>query len=292
VYTPGVFDRRALQRFKRNKPALVGAVIVGVVLMVALFGPLVAPHDPNEMHFGPSALSALGKPQGPSADFPLGTDAAGRCVLSRLLYGARVSLAVGVFATAMAVGIGLLIGLVAGYFRKRTDSLLMGFTDMVLAFPFLLLVITVASMRESSGLVDVFIVLGITGWTTMARVIRGKVLSIREMEYVQAARAVGAGDARILGRHVLPNVIGPTIVLGSIGIANFILSEAVLSYLGLGVPPPHASWGAMLYEGQSLYTLAPRLILIPGLAIVITVSGFNLLGEGLRDAFDPKDKRG
>ena len=292
MYTGAVLDRRALKRFTRNRPALVGAGIVAIVLLLAIFGPMLAPHDPNEMHFEGNALSALGKPQGPSAEFPLGTDAAGRCVLSRLLYGARVSLEVGIFATALAVGIGLAIGLFAGYYRKATDAVLMRFTDMVLAFPFLLLVITVASMRESSSMVDVFLVLGLTGWTTMGRVIRGKVLSLREMEFVQAARAVGAGNGRIIMRHILPNVLGPTTVLASVGIAGFILSEAVLSYLGLGVPPPQASWGAMLYEGQSLYTLAPRLILIPGAAIVITVLGFNLLGEGLRDAFDPKDKRG
>jgi ABC-type dipeptide/oligopeptide/nickel transport system permease subunit len=287
-----VFDKRAWRRFTRNKPAVVGAFIVGFVILVALFGPLFAPHDPNQMHFGPNALSALGKPQGPSAEFPLGTDAAGRCVLSRLLYGARVSLEVGFFATALAIGIGLWVGLIAGYFRRVADGVLMRLTDMVLAFPFLLLVITVASMRESSSMTAVFIVLGVVGWTTMARVIRGKVLSIREMEYVQAARAVGAGHMRIIARHILPNVVGPTIVLASIGVANFILSEAVLSYLGLGVPPPDASWGSMLYEGQTMYTLAPRLIIVPGLAILITVLGFNLFGEGLRDAFDPKDKRG
>lgn len=265
-----------------------GGSLVLAVSLLALVGPLVAPHDPAVQDIT-QGLGANGAPVGPSADHLLGTDAMGRDVLSRLLFGARVSLAVGVVATAIALTIGVLVGLVAGYFRGWVDTLAMRSVDVVMSFPFLLLCIALVGIRQERGISNVFLVLGLLGWTTTSRVIRGKVLAEREKEYVQAARALGLSPLRILFRHVLPNVVGPVVVLGTLGVAGSILAESVLSYLGLGVPPPTPSWGAMISEGQPWYRLAPRLIFLPGACILLTVLGFNLLGEGFRDVLDPKD---
>lgn len=289
-----MFDRRAWRRFVRNRGAVAGAVLVAIVVFCALAAPLLTSHDPVAQDIE-RGLTELGAPTGPSDTYPLGTDSLGRSVWSRLVYGARVSLQVGLVATALALTFGLLVGLIAGYFGGLADSLLMRLVDLVLAFPFLLLAITLAALlRESSlgsGTATVYITLGVVSWTTMARVIRGKVLSIREMEFVHGARAIGASPGRILLRHILPNVIGPVIVLATISVAQMILAESTLSYLSLGPPPPTPTWGRMLYEGQVYYRTAPWLIMAPGIAILITVLGFNLLGEGLRDAFDPRDKR-
>lgn len=281
-------------RFARNRAALVGAALVAVVLVFAAGAPWLAGADPLAQDFD-RGLTELGAPTAPSADYALGTDSLGRSVWARLVHGARISLAVGAAATVLALTIGVLVGLIAGYFGGLTDALLMRLVDLMLSFPFLLFVIVLAALFRSAGIASgistVFIVLGVVGWTTMARVVRGKVLSLREMEFVHSARAVGAGHLRILLRHILPNVVGPVIVLATIGVAQMILAESTLSYLGLGTPPPTPSWGRMLYEGQSYYRNAPHLILAPGIAVLITVLGFNLLGEGLRDALDPKDKR-
>jgi len=265
----------------------VGGVLVALVLLVAVFGPFLAPMDPAAQDIA-AGLSANGAPIGPSAAHLLGTDPLGRDILSRLLVGARISMLVGVLATTIALSIGLVVGLVAGYFRGIVDTIAMRAVDVLMSFPFLLLCIALVAVREP-GIDNVLMVLGLLGWTTMARVVRGKVLSEREKEYVQAARALGLGHTRIIFRHILPNVVGPVMVLATLGVAATILAESVLSYLGLGVPPPTPSWGSMISEGQAWYRLAPRLIFVPGICILITVLGFNLLGEGLRDVLDPKD---
>lgn len=275
------------QRLAAHPNVRIGGVLVALIAVVALVGPLLAPQDPSAQDLI-AGLTAMGAPIGPSAAHWLGSDALGRDVLSRLLIGARISLLVGVAATVIALGIGLVVGLVAGYFRGSIDTVAMRAVDVLMSFPFLLLCIALVAVREP-GLSNVLLVLGLLGWTTTARVVRGKVLAEREKEYVQAARALGLGHTRIIFRHILPNVVGPVIVLATLGVAATILAESVLSYLGLGVPPPTPSWGAMISEGQPWYRLAPRLIFLPGVCILLTVLGFNLLGEGLRDVLDPKD---
>jgi ABC-type dipeptide/oligopeptide/nickel transport system permease subunit len=264
-----------------------GGAIVLAVTLLAIFGPFFAPADPAHQDIA-HGLGPMGEPVGFGGAYLLGTDPMGRDVLSRALYGARVSLAVGLVSTAISLGIGVAVGLVSGYFRGWIDTVLMRATDVVLSFPFLLLCIALVGIREQRGISNVFLVLGVLGWTSMARVVRGKVLAVREMEFVEAARAMGLGHTRILLRHVLPNVIGPVVVLATLGVAGSILAESVLSYLGLGVPPPTPSWGAMISEGQAWYRLAPRLVWIPGGLVLVTVLGFNLLGEGLRDVLDPR----
>lgn len=278
--------RRAVAR--RHPGLWVGGALVLFVVILAIVGPWVAPWDPAFQDIE-QGLDELGAPLGPTARHPLGTDSLGRDVLSRMLVGARVSLTVGAVATSIALGIGVLLGLVSGYFRSWSDTLIMRMTDVVMSFPFLLLCIALVGIREERGISNVFLVLGLLGWTTMARVVRGKVLAEREKEYVEAARALGYSHARILFRHVLPNVIGPVVVLATLGVAASILAESVLSYLGLGVPPPTPSWGAMISEGQPWYRLAPQLVFLPGGLILLTVLGFNLLGEALRDVLDPRE---
>jgi peptide/nickel transport system permease protein len=285
--------KRALRRFLRNKGAVAGGAITLIVLLFALFAPIIA-GDPDQQDVD-HGLSDLGAPLPPHHGAPLGTDSLGRDVGARIAAGASVSLEVASLATLISLTIGLAIGLCAGFFGGVVDAALMRFVDLVLSFPFLLLAILLAALLRESHLhsptAPVMITLGIVGWTTMARVVRGKVLSLREMEYVQAARAVGAGSVRILVRHLLPNVIGVVLVLATLTFAQNILAESVLSYLGLGPPPPMATWGKMLAEGQPYYRTAPWLIVAPGVAILVTVVSFNLLGEGLRDALDPHGDR-
>jgi peptide/nickel transport system permease protein len=281
------------RRFVRTRTGPIGLALVLIIVGAALFAPVVDAHPPigKNTHTG---LTELGAPLPPSAEYPLGTDMLGRCVLSRLMHGARISLQIGVLATVVALAIGLLVGLSAGYFGGVRDRLLMRLVDLVLAFPFLLLVIAIAALLRDSGagLGAVFLVLGIVGWTTVARVIRGKVLSLREMEFIAAARAAGAGPMRVVLHHVLPNVVGPALVIASLSVAQFILAESTLSYLGLGAPPPLPTWGRMLSEGQAFLRGAPWLVTAPGIAIFVTVLAFSLLGEGLREALDPKSRRG
>ncbi len=269
---------------------MVGSAIVLCVVLTALVGPLVVRRSPIEPDFV-HGLGPLGDPVGPNRRFFLGTDRMGRDQLARIVHGARVSLAIGALATALSLVIGMGVGIVAGYFRGWADAALMRLVDMILAFPFLLLVIALSAVLDPSqrGMTTVLLVLGLTAWTGTARLIRGKALTIREMDYVTSARALGASHLGILARHVLPNVLGPAIVIATVSVAQMIVAEAVLSYLSLGVPPPQASWGSMLHDGQAYYRVAPMLIAAPGIAIVLTVLGFNLLGEGLRDALDPKN---
>ncbi len=286
-----IAPRGALARFTANRAALLGAVLVAFVVVAALGAPLFAWHDPDVKNVA-HGLSLLGEPLPPSADYPLGTDALGRCVASRLLYGARISLAVGLLATLMATVIGTLVGLVAGYRGGLTDAALMRLVDLVLSFPFLLLIIALAAVLRDAGLGAVLIVLAGIAWTNVARVVRAKAMALRETEFVQGARAVGASGTRVVLRHILPNVLGPVVVMATVSVAQMIIAESTLAFLGFGVPPPTATWGRMLSDGQSYLTGgAPWLALAPGAAVLLTVLGFNLLGDGLRDMLDPREKR-
>lgn len=269
---------------------MIGATLVLVLIGIALIAPHLA-KDPiaRDLEHG---LTELGAPRGPSIDALLGTDQLGRDVWARVIAGAGVSLVVAGLATLIALAIGVTVGLVAGYAGGRVDGVLMRSVDLVLSFPVLLLAILLAALlRErhlASSTAPVVITLGAVGWTTIARVIRGKAMTIARSEHVLAARALGASPARIVLRHVLPNVRGLVIVLTALAFAQLLLAEAALSYLGLGPPPPAASWGRMLYEGRAYYRTSPHLVLAPGIAILVAVIAFTLLGEGLRTRLDPK----
>jgi peptide/nickel transport system permease protein len=276
------------RRFRRDKFAMIGLVIIILLVMIAVLAPWIAPHDPTKQY--DEGLTMQGMPVGPSSQFWLGTDTLGRDLLSRLMYGARVSLVVGVCANGFALILGVIFGLTAGFFRGGTETVLMRMTDVMMAFPIYLLAVALVSVLEPS-LGILILVIGIVYWTPMTRVIHGEVLSIREKEFVDAARLTGCTNRRILFRHILPHLVAPIIVYTSLGIATTILFEATLSYIGLGVQPPTPSWGQMISEGQAYYLSAPHLVIYPGLAIMITVLAFNLVGDGLRDAFDPHQRR-
>ena len=276
------------RRFRRDKFAMVGVVAIVILVLVAILAPWIAPHDPTKQY--DSGLTMQGMPVGPSHEFWLGTDTLGRDLLSRLMYGARVSLVVGVLANGFALILGVIFGLTAGYFRGATETFLMRMTDVMMAFPIILLAVALVSVLKPSIWI-LILVIGIVYWTPMTRVIHGEVLSIREKEFVDAARLTGCSSARILWRHILPHLVAVILVYTSLGLATTILFEATLSYIGLGVQPPTPSWGQMIAEGQNYYLSAPHLVLYPGLAIMITVLAFNLVGDGLRDAFDPQQRR-
>lgn len=280
-------DSRAYKRFRKNRGAMVGAVIVVIAVVLSLFAPLLAPHDPN-VPYGAVTLTQQGVPIGPTRQFPLGADMIGRCELSRLLYGGRVSLAVALASTALLAIVGTSVGVAAGYFGGWVDTALMRLVDVLLSFPFLLVVMAINRAVAKPGIWVLFLVLGLLSWTGMSRQVRAKVLQVKELEYVVAARALGANSFRVAVRHVLPNVGTIIIVIATTLIAEMIIVESVLSYLGVGVVPPTSSWGSMLQESDSLTRVAPRLTAYPMAAILVTVIGFNLFGEGLRDAFDPK----
>jgi ABC-type dipeptide/oligopeptide/nickel transport system permease subunit len=283
--------KAALARFAANKGAIAGAVLVVLVVVAALGAPLLAWHDPDHKDVA-HGLSSFGAPKPPSAEFPLGTDFLGRCVASRVLYGARVSLIAALLATLMATIVGTAVGLWAGYRGGLTDALLMRLVDLILSFPFLLLVIALAAIWRDAGLGAVLLVLGGISWTQVARVVRAKALALRESEFVQGARAVGASGLRVVARHILPNVVGPVVVMATVTVAQMIIAESTLSFLGFGEPPPTATWGRMLADGTTYLTGgAPWMALAPGFAVLFTVLGFNLLGDGLRDALDPREKR-
>lgn len=283
-------DSRAFRRFRRNKGALAGLVLVATVTFLGIAGPWLAPYNPVEQ-FTNTLLLKNGLPAGPGVapGHWLGGDLLARDELSRLLSGARVSMLVAYIATAIAVFIGVGLGLVSGYVGGRMDSILMRFVDVVLSMPFLLLAIVMQRVWDSPGIWTICVVLGVLSWTTLARVTRAKTMEARELDYIQAARALGLRHFRILARHVLPNVAGPIIAIATILVARMIIAESALSFLGLGVRPPTASWGSMLSESQSLLLGVPGLTLYPAVLISMAVFGFNLFGEGLRDAFDPKD---
>jgi peptide/nickel transport system permease protein len=269
-----------------NRLAVIGLVIVVVFVSVAIFAPWIATHDVGTTNLGVRYM-------GPSAAHWFGTDATGRDIFSRVVFGARISLEVGVIVVAVSAFIGTLIGAVAGYYSGWVDSFLSGyFFNVFLAFPGLLLAIALVAFL-GAGLNKLIFALCIIGWVGYARLIRAQVLKVREYDFVQAARALGAGDFRILFIHILPNAIQPLIVQASLGMAGAVLSEAALSFLGLGVPPPAPSWGVMIEEARDLSTLsaAPHALIFPGLAIALAVLAFNFIGDGLREYLDPRQRR-
>ncbi|MFH0903504.1 MAG: ABC transporter permease [Pseudomonadota bacterium] len=281
---------RVAARFRRSFGVRAGMLLVSALLTIATFGPILEEHSPVGKNVS-AGLSTAGAPLPPSTTYPLGTDMLGRCVAARLAFGIRLSLELGLLATALSVAIGTLVGLFAGYASKLADAILMRLTDMFLSFPFLLLAVVLGAALGESGMggLPIAVVLGSVGWMTIARVIRERTLALRDREFIEAARALGAGSVRILCRHVLPNVSGPIVVLATVSIAQMILAESTLSYLGLGAPPPTPTLGRMLYEGQSYLRGAPWLVVFPGMTILAAVLGFNLLGDGLRHALDPKN---
>jgi peptide/nickel transport system permease protein len=270
----------ALGLFRRSKTALAGLLIITSFVIVALAAPWITPYDPVEVDLGQQFT-----PPGRAHFF--GTDNLGRDILSRVIAGARVSLWVGMVSVGLSMLIGVPAGLVAGYLRGLVDSLIMRLVDVFLAFPVIILAIAIMAVR-GPGLTNVMIALAVVYWTTYARVTRGVALVLREEDYVLAARSVGVSDLRIMWRHILPNGIPPILVIASLGMGSAILAEAALSFLGLGIQPPQPSWGSMLSFGMQFLRDAPYLSTFPGLAIFITVLGFNLLGDGLRDALDPR----
>ena len=263
-----------------------GAFLVAVVCAMALAAPLIAPHDPLTQY--PNGLSAQGAPLAPDRHFALGTDDLGRDVLSRLMYGARSSLEFSIAASAAVTGLGMLFGVTAGYYGGWFDELLMRFTDAMFAFPFLLLVIFLLSVLRHPGIGTLILVVAATFWPGTARVARGETLVAKAKSFVEAERALGASDLRILAHHVAPNILAPVVVLTALRIGYLVVVESGLAYLGLGVPPPAPTWGAMIHEGQAYFEVAPWLIMAPGAALTVTVLGFNLLGDGLNAAFNPR----
>jgi peptide/nickel transport system permease protein len=279
--------RSGRARFFANRAAAFGLALVALLVLFAVVGPLVARHDPLVSDFARGGTED-GIPVPPSSEFWLGTDRLFRDQFARLAHGARLSLAVSVAATLIATVIGTGVGITAGWFR-RLDAPLMRLVDVGLSFPFLLLVMAVGAALDRTTATTLLVVLGLTGWLGTARVVRAKTMQVRDLEFVLAARALGQRTHRILWLHVLPNVLGPVIVLATAQVAQMILAESVLSYLGVGVAPPTPTWGHMLYEGQDNYAIAPWLVAAPAAAIVVAVFGFNLVGEGLRDALDPRE---
>jgi ABC-type dipeptide/oligopeptide/nickel transport system permease subunit len=276
---------RASEHLRRDARAWFGMLVILLILVAAIAAPLIARHDPT-------AIDLINQLQKPSGDHWMGTDIQGRDVWARLVYGARISLSVGLVSQGIALALGLALGLIAGYYGKWIDEVVMRLADVTLAFPTLLLLIALVAALQPS-LTVVFLTIGLVGWAGMARLVRGQVLVVRELEYVQAMRALGARNPRIIVRHVLPAVIAPVLIAATLGVAAAIMAEAALSFLGLGVQPPTPSWGAMIADGRDLSQLrgAPWTSLFPGLAIGLTVLGFNLLGDALRDALDPRAAR-
>ena len=273
------------QAFFRNKLALLGAVLLVIILGLAIAAPWIAPHDPVKQNLKLTLLPPAWS-QGGNLSYLLGTDHFGRDILSRLLYGARVSLPTSIAAASFALLVGVSIGLIAGYFGGMIDTLLTGIVDVFLAFPLILIALSLAAILGPSQR-NLVIVMAITGWMNYARVIRSAVLSIKTKDFIMAAIVVGAKDRRIILRHVLPNIISPTLVMFAYGVSQFIILKSALSFLGLGIPPPAPTWGRMLYEGRDFLTIAPWIITFPGIAIMLTVLSNNFIGDGLRDALDP-----
>lgn len=268
-----------LARLRHNRMALAGAVIVGLMCLLALLAPLWG-RDPG-------AIDIAGQLLPPDWGHPLGTDDLGRDVLARILYGSRISLLVGFVAVGIATLLGIVIGAVAGYYGGWTDAALMRLVDIMLCFPTFFLILAVIAFLEPS-IWNIMVIIGLTGWMGVARLVRAEFLSLRERDFVVAARALGASDARLIFRHLLPNALSPVLVSATLGIAGAILTESALSFLGIGVQPPTPSWGNMLIAGKQTLGTAWWLSVFPGLAILVTVLGYNLLGEGIRDALDPR----
>lgn len=267
-------------RFSRNRLAFAGLIIILILASSALFAPLISPYEPTKI----DVYNVLSPP---SISHPLGTDELGRDLLSRMIWGSRASLKVGFIAVGIAIFIGTIVGAIAGFYGGRTDSILMRFVDIMLAFPSFFLMLAIIAIVEPS-ISTIMIVIGITGWMDVSRLVRSEFLTLKERDFIAAAKVSGAGDARIIFRHIMPNAMSPVFVAATFGIAGAILTESGLSFLGLGVQPPEPSWGNILASGKSNLTVAWWLSVYPGLAILITVLSYNLIGEGLRDALDPR----
>jgi len=271
-------------RLKRSPAALLGMLVIGIVVTLAALAPWVAPFDPAEQFF--DGLTLEGRPLAPNGRYWLGTDLLGRDLLSRLVYGARVSLLIGVAANAAALSIGTVIGTMAGYFKGWTAAVFMRFTDLMMAFPALILAIALAAILRPS-LWIVALVIGMVNWVWIARVVYSQVLAISGREFIDAARALGVPTPRIFWRHLFPHLIPTLLVWGTLGISTTVMFEAALSFLGVGVRPPTPSWGGTINESQSYFLEAPWLVAFPGAAILLTSLAFNLVGDTLRDVLDP-----
>jgi oligopeptide transport system permease protein len=289
--------RDAWGRLRKNKLAILGLFLVIGLIFVGVFGPVLAPYPYSQQDLK-AVFAGGGGPLPPgSPGHILGTDQLGRDLLSRLLDGARISVSVAFVVQVVIIGIGVPVGAIAGWFGGRLDNVLMRFTDIIYAFPDLLFIILLSvAFRETvfgqalDGLLLVFVAIGITSWVTVARLVRGQMLALKETEFVEAAKAIGVSERRIVMRHLLPNGMGPIIVAITLGIPAAILAEATLAYIGIGVQPPRASWGSLIAEGQKYIRSEPHLVLFPAIAIALALVGFTFLGDGLRDALDPKLK--
>jgi ABC-type dipeptide/oligopeptide/nickel transport system permease subunit len=284
--------RTPWQRFRRNKLAVVGLVVIIALILVAVLAPWVAPADPLRQDL----LSKLVKPGAPmrpdlgGTSYLFGADYLGRDLLSRTIWGARISLLVGFVSETLIVLFGVTMGSLAGYYGGWVDEVISRVCEILFAFPDLLFAIAMM-FALGSGLLNLFITLAVISWAGMARLVRSQVLQLREREYVQAAKAAGAKDYWVILKHILPNALGPIIVSATLGVPGAIMAEAALSFLGLGVAPPTATWGSMIYEGRAYLMTNPLISVVPGIAVMITVLAFNLLGDGLRDAIDPRSKQ-
>ncbi len=277
----------AWRRFRRNRYALAGAAIIVLLVAAALGAPWLAPYDPAEQFF--DGLTLQGEPLAPSDRFALGTDLLGRDLASRLLYGARTSLLIGVVANGASVAVGTLLGLAAGYLQGWLGAAIMRFTDLMMAFPALLLAIALAAIFAPS-LWIVAMVIALVNWVQIARVVYTETTALAARDFIEATRALGAGPGRILVLHLLPHLVPTILVYATLGIATTVLLEATLSFLGIGVRPPTPSWGGIIFESQSYFLTAPWLVFFPGFAILASALAFNLVGDGLRDALDPTER--
>ena len=272
------------KQFVKNRVSVVGMHLVGWLILLALTTPFIAPFDPDAIDVG-------GQRMAPQLGYLMGTDEFGRDVFSRVMYGARISLSIGFIAVALSASIGTVVGAVAGYFGGAIDKTLMWFVDLLLSMPRLVLLLAIVGFFRTSGAQSIFlivVILGLTGWMGVSRIVRSQILSLKEQDFIQAGRAVGLTSRRIIFNHLIPNAMAPVIVYSSLAIGSTILVEASLSFLGLGVPPPTSTWGAIVNDGREYMRSAPWITISPGLMIVLAVMAFNLFGDGLRDAMDPK----
>jgi peptide/nickel transport system permease protein len=272
--------RMELRRLRRHKPAMIGLGITLMVLVIVLLAPVIAPHPYDEQNLDRML-------EGPSRKYPLGTDAVGRCVFSRIVYGSRIAFLVGLVVVSIEAGIGITLGLFAGYFGGKLDAIMSGITDTVWAFPPLVLALGIVT-AIGPGLFNVVAAIAVVSWAPFTRITRAKVQTIREREFVEAGRAIGESDASLLLRYILPNIVAPNLVLATLTFPSALLTASAMSFLGFGAQPPSPDWGALLNEGREYLRSAPWISTFPGLAILITVLGFNFFGDGLRDAFDPR----
>ena len=275
------------RRFSKDRAALCGLAIVAIAVLAAVSAHLIAPYDPNEQFF--DGLTIEGQPLPPNARFWMGTDTLGRDIFSRLLFGAQTSIVIGVLANGAAVIVGTALGLTAGFLRGFVGAAIMRFTDLMMAFPPLLLAIAFAAILKP-GLAIIVLVIALVNWVQIARIVYTETVALSEKEFIEAARALGAGTGRVLLRHLLPHLVPTIVVYGTLGIATTVLFEAMLSFLGRGVQPPTPAWGMMIFEAQSYFLNAPWMVFFPGIAILVVALAFNLVGDGLRDALDPTQR--